>query len=467
MPVNSFENYILTWKPDREKLKYPIYTSLAELMEKDIASGVLPVGTKLPPQRELADYLDVSLNTITRAYTLCEKRGLLYAVTGKGTFVNSSINSIKSVVETNTEKNIINVGITVSPQPNIKQLKLIINEITQDKSFADNIRFANPASTDYQLHAARKWLDNFNIKSTGEILITNGSQNSLTLILAGIFEAGDRIIVDQYTYPNFLALANMLHIVLLTVPSDEYGMDVAELKKILNTNNVKGIYLSPSCSNPQATCMPLNRRKEIAELIDGYNLILIEDDCYAFLIENKPQPIYNMVSDNAIYLTELNKAISPGIKTGYICYDEKFRSKLEQANYNCNLTVDWFSAQIAAHAINSCVYEKSLAEHILLTQKRNEIYAKYFPVSNMNSYYQWLELPQGISSVAFESVALKAGVKVYGSERFLTGDAGGRYFLRVSTSGPDTYQDLEKALTTIKQIIDDIRNQATDINYTV
>ncbi len=467
MPVNSFDNYILTWKPDKEKLKSPLYISLAELMESDIASGRLAMGTKLPPQRELADYLDVSLNTITRAYTLCEKRGLLYAVTGKGTYVNTSAKSIKSVIENDIEKNIINMGITGSLRPNIKQLKTIINNIIHNKDFADNIGIASSSSTDYQLQAARKWLDIFNVKKEGNILITNGSQNSLTLILTGIFEAGDRIIVDQYTYPNFLALANMLHIVLLTVPSDENGMDVAELRKILNTNSVKGIYLSPSCSNPQAICMPENRRKEIAELVESYNLILIEDDCYAFLMENKPQPIYNMVNGNAIYLTELNKAISPGIKAGYICYDEKFRSKLEQANYNCNLTVDWFSAQIASRAVNRGVYQQSITEHIALTQKRNKIYSKFFPLSNPDSYYQWLELPAGISSVAFESIALKAGVKVYGSERFLTGDCGGRYYLRVSTSGPGTERDLETALTIIKQIIDDIRNRANDINYTV
>lgn len=467
MPVNSFENYILTWKPDKQKLKSPLYISLAEQMEGDIATGVLPMGTKLPPQRELADYLDVSLNTITRAYTLCEKRGLLYAVTGKGTFVNTTINSLKSVVENKTENNVINLGITVSPKPNTDRFIQIIREITEDKTFADDIRFATPSSTRYQLDAASKWLDVFNIKEKDNILVTTGSQNSLTLILTGLFEAGDRIIVDQYTYPNFLALANMLHIVLLTVPSDENGMDVTELKKILNTNNVKGIYLSPSCSNPQAICMPYERRKQLAELIDSNNLILIEDDCYAFLLENKPQPIYNMVAGNAIYLTELNKAISPGIKTGYICFDRKFRTKLEQANYNCNLTSDWLYAQLAAHAVNENVYIQTMKEHIELTRKRNLIYKKYFPLTNINSYYQWLELPSGISGVAFESVALQAGIKVYGSERFLTGDCGGRYFLRVSTSGPDTTADLEKALVVIKHIIDDINNQASDIGYTV
>ena len=87
MPVNSFDDYPMSWTPDREDLKFPLYYSLADLMERDIKSGKLSANTKLPPQRELADYLDLNLSTITKAYKLCEMRGLIHAVTGKGTFV--------------------------------------------------------------------------------------------------------------------------------------------------------------------------------------------------------------------------------------------------------------------------------------------------------------------------------------------------------------------------------------------
>ena len=98
---------------------------------------------------------------------------------------------------------------------------------------------------------------------------------------------------------------------------------------------------------------------------------------------------------------------------------------------------------------------------------RNKIYQKYFPITNINSYYQWLQLPQGISSTVFESVALKAGIKVYGSERFLTGDSAGKYYLRISTSGPHTDTDLETALMIIKRIITDIQHTDSDHSYTV
>lgn len=88
MPVNSFENYPMPWIPDKEKLKSPIYISIAELLEQDIQSGKLAGNTKLPPQRELADFLDLNLSTITRAFKICENKGLIYANIGQGTFVS-------------------------------------------------------------------------------------------------------------------------------------------------------------------------------------------------------------------------------------------------------------------------------------------------------------------------------------------------------------------------------------------
>lgn len=76
MPVNSFENYPMSWKPTLTLTQNPLYLSLAMAMEEDIQNGVLLPGTKLPPQRELADYLDLNLSTITRAFKVCEKKGL-------------------------------------------------------------------------------------------------------------------------------------------------------------------------------------------------------------------------------------------------------------------------------------------------------------------------------------------------------------------------------------------------------
>jgi DNA-binding GntR family transcriptional regulator len=78
----------MSWRPEKPKLTQPLYLSLAKLLEEDIKNGSLAPHTKLPPQRELADYLDINLSTVTKAFKLCQLNGFLYAVIGRGTFVS-------------------------------------------------------------------------------------------------------------------------------------------------------------------------------------------------------------------------------------------------------------------------------------------------------------------------------------------------------------------------------------------
>lgn len=66
MPINSYDNYPLTWRPDKQKLKRPYYRSLIQQLEQDILKNKLQKNTQLPSQRELADYLDLNFTTVAR-----------------------------------------------------------------------------------------------------------------------------------------------------------------------------------------------------------------------------------------------------------------------------------------------------------------------------------------------------------------------------------------------------------------
>ena len=75
------------WLPDMSQGSGPLYVRLAERIEEAIASGTLPTGTKLPPQRDLAFDIGVTIGTVGRAYTLVRERGLVSGEVGRGTFV--------------------------------------------------------------------------------------------------------------------------------------------------------------------------------------------------------------------------------------------------------------------------------------------------------------------------------------------------------------------------------------------
>ena len=74
------------WTPQLSQDK-PIYLAIADAMAGDIMSGKLNVGDKLPPHRDLAWRLKVTVGTVTRAYKEAEIRGLLSGEVGRGSYV--------------------------------------------------------------------------------------------------------------------------------------------------------------------------------------------------------------------------------------------------------------------------------------------------------------------------------------------------------------------------------------------
>ena len=81
--------------PPREQRSGPIYQAIADAISREIETGRLKPGGRLPTQRVLARQLGVTLTTITRAYVEAQRRGLLSGEVGRGTFVRPSAMEIE------------------------------------------------------------------------------------------------------------------------------------------------------------------------------------------------------------------------------------------------------------------------------------------------------------------------------------------------------------------------------------
>ncbi len=75
------------WVPALASLPGPRYLAFVPALEADIASGRVKPGMRLLPQRDMAQRLDLSVGTISKAYAEAEQRGLISGEVGRGTFV--------------------------------------------------------------------------------------------------------------------------------------------------------------------------------------------------------------------------------------------------------------------------------------------------------------------------------------------------------------------------------------------
>lgn len=72
----------------------PIYEQLIEKIEEMVLLGVLEPDTAIPSVRDFASELAINPNTVQKAFSELDKRGVTYSVSGKGRFVTSDISKI-------------------------------------------------------------------------------------------------------------------------------------------------------------------------------------------------------------------------------------------------------------------------------------------------------------------------------------------------------------------------------------
>lgn len=458
MPVNSFEDYYMSWKPEKEKLDRPYYLSLAQQLERDIAEGHLPENTKLPPQRELADFLDLNLSTITRAYKLCELKGLLYGVTGSGTFVSPGTRSKDTFLDKGGSQgsSLIEMGMIRPFYETDSVVRDTARIILERRDSCSLFEYSNPLGTERQLHAARLWLQKQGTDADGNnLMIVAGAQNALSVILISLFKAGDKIAVDEFTYTNFKSLANLLSIQLIAVEGDECGMLPEALDFLCRSTGLKGIYLMPSCSNPTGIFMPQSRREELAQIIRKHQLLVIEDDIYSFLAPVGTRSFFSLLPENTLHICSISKSLCAGLRVAFLAFPEQLREPLVSGMLCINLKTVSLNAEIIAELILSGRADKVSEEKIALARRRNCIFKELFPMEkgDIPRFFHWVRLPEELRSQEAELLALHRGLHILGSHRFAMGKQNSSAYIRISIVSPKSEEELERGLALLKEIL--------------
>lgn len=459
MPVNSFDNYPMSWRPVLTNGTVPLYVAIADMLEKDIKEGVLTPGTKLPPQRELADYLDVNLSTISRAFKLCEQKGLISARVGSGTFVSSDAGFNTILLPNQGYPHVIEMG-SVFPGNSLNhEITAILKKMIAQPDVGRLFQYGSPEGALWHKEAAVKLIEKAGYKADPQmILFTNGAQNAITAILAGLFKAGDRIGTDPMTYPGIKTAANMLGIQLVPIKQKDYEITEEGLMYACKNENIKGLYMVPDFQNPTTHTMSVSSRKMIGEIAIKENLIVIEDAIHSLLTERPLAPIASYAPDQVLYISSLSKVISPGLRFGYIAAPEPFKRKLAIALYNFNISVAPLMTELVTQMINTGVTDKILDNHRSFTKDQNSIVDQWLGdhqiVGSPASIFRWLLLPDYFTGESFELRAYQAGVQVYAADRFAVGTAQPQNAVRIAVTAPGNDGGLEQGLRIIKALLE-------------
>lgn len=465
MPVNSFEHYPLTWKPDREKLKRPYYLHLAADLESKIRTGQILAGTQLPPQREIADYLDLNLSTITKAYDLCREKGLLTGITGKGTFVSRHFPGDSTLMISPEKPEIIDLSTLSNFCERCTPASNALKQLAEEPPFPGLFDYSHPMGMPHQLSAGIRWLERIGVHTdAGHISIVTGGQNGIMVALLTLFAPGDCIAVDRFTYASFIEMAKMMHIHLIAVETDGEGMRPDALQRKCAEKPIKGIYLMPSCTNPTAVTVTENRRDELAAVIRKEKLILIEDDIASWIgiaAGLNSRSLFDRLSERCVYICGMSKSICPGVRVAYMAYSDDLKTTVQNGICNLNVKTSSLDAEIITSILNSRDAIRLIKGKYASCKKANALYEQYFPEEKRKDvcFFRWLPLPSSKSGSQVEAELLKKGVRVFHSDRFTPEESSPETCLRISLGSAGNFRRLEHALRILKEYCEAERNR--------
>ncbi|MDZ4910633.1 aminotransferase class I/II-fold pyridoxal phosphate-dependent enzyme, partial [Clostridium perfringens] len=136
------------------------------------------------------------------------------------------------------------------------------------------------------LHLRNHIADRMNSKSmtnvnSEDVLVTSGSQQALYYAGNIFLDEGDVVLCESPSYLGALNAFKNYQPKVMEVPTDKEGMITEELEKILKKNDrVKFIYVIPDFQNPTGITWSFERRKKFMEVINKYEIPVIEDNPY-------------------------------------------------------------------------------------------------------------------------------------------------------------------------------------------
>ncbi len=451
------------WTQDISGKSGPKFRNIADAIEKAIAGGELREGVRLPPQRELAYQLGVSLNTVTRAYAEARRRGLVHGEVGRGTYIRTT----DSLTETRSstrdlvrpESGVIDLSANL---PCLGQGTRALAKTLTDLGRSENLdRFL-----DYQPKveqggheaAGTKWIARLGLQSSQKnIILTSGAQHGIMVALMALLRPGDTLLVEQMTYAPLKQMAHHLSIKLCPVEMDEDGLNPEHLEEACKKSGARALYCMPTLHTPTTISMPDQRRQDIADIARRQNIIIIEDAVFSFLPRKPQLPLATYAPERSILITSVSKSLAPGLRVGYLVAPELYNQSIRDAvNMSCWMTPP-LMAEIASRWINENIADKLNEWQRDEASVRQKIAADHLSEHNYlahnDAFSIWMPLEAPWRGDTFRREAEARGVKVLSNEAFAVGQASVPHGVRICLGYEMSRRRVTKGLEIIADLL--------------
>ena len=254
------------------------------------------------------------------------------------------------------------------------------------------------------------------------VLITSGAQQGIDLVSKLFIDKGDIVVVGDPTFLTALQSFSLFQAEFMPVPLDREGMRVERLPEILESHNVKFIYVMPNFQNPSGITLSLKRRERLMEIAREFRVPILEDDAYGELrYSGDALPALKAIDteNQVIYLGSFSKVLSPGIRVSALIAPEEIVEKLVFAKQAADLHTDNLAQRIVYEFLRRDLLDAHIKRIVDCYRKRRDamLHAmeRYLPeevrwIKPDGGIFLWATLPQGLNSMELFEKVVKAKV---------------------------------------------------------
>ncbi|MEN1986865.1 PLP-dependent aminotransferase family protein [Paenibacillus hubeiensis] len=423
----------------------PMYLQLYEYLKDEIQKKRIPANGKLPSQRRLSSYLNISRNTVDAAYQQLVAEGYVISEERRGLFVaemqdtfllaglphdalQSGSEGEAAGLEGPAQKYAFDfkygeVDLTHFPFKLWRQM--MMKSIMAEQN---SVILAGEPQGELGL---RKQISEYIYQSRGvncreeQIVIGAGTQYLLSM-LCKIIGREHGFGVEDPGYDQALLVIKDYAKQVEPIPLDKHGLSVVEL---MNTD-VKAVYVTPSHQFPTGTVMPISRRLELIEWAKNNDGYVIEDDYDSeFRYEGRPIPSLHSLDmhGNTVYLGTFSKLLMPSIRISFMVLPEKLLGTYNERYAGYKQTVSKLDQHTLEMFMESGEWSKHLNKarniykkrhHALLTAIKDYMKDSVQIIGSASGLHLVLEPRNGMTEEELIAAAQHNGVLIYPMSAF-------------------------------------------------
>jgi DNA-binding transcriptional MocR family regulator len=303
-----------------------------------------------------------------------------------------------------------------------------------------------------------------------DLFITTGASQALDLISTLFTRPGDTIFVEEPSY--FLALRIFADhgLNIISIPLDDEGLIIEAVEEKLSQHSPIFLYTIPTFHNPSGVTLSAARRKQLVELSQKYNFLIIADEVYHLLAYTAapPPPLASCVETGSVLsLGSFSKIMAPGLRLGWIQAGQELMDRL----IGCGLLesgggLNPFTSAAACSAIELGLQDRQLTILKDVYRQRkvtlSNALTKHLPAAfhftePEGGFFIWLGFPNGIDTQIMLAKARRNNVGYLPGAKF-SSRQGLKNYARLSFSYfdiPDLEEGVRRLARVIKEYVND------------